>query len=1570
VSPAGTATQTDDGSDLGFRPAAAKPRVPLSVAPAGDDLGFRPATSPENDLGFRPAAPQATSQPPATPQTAAASKGPTIGPAPEPNMWDRLKSSVANSAIGYAVEERLPRLSGALGITPTETASNPYAEQHAHEIIAPGAAFPKPGVAKGVAEFAGGLTTPENVPILAATGGLGALESIIGKAGAGAIGRLVSAGFSASMIQSAVEKWPGFKEAWEKKDMATAQQLATEALLDLAMAHHAFRHAATEPGATPREKFGATLDRTKAVPPEPERPEARPLLRAAPIITPPPAGAVAVPEKTPMPGYLRADPEWLAQNRGLPAGPDTRALPPAPSEAIERAANVNIAPGEKPIPLPAQTPTRIGPGAEPIAAGPSAEAAELGFRPIRKASTEPRAAKSAPTVNEMRPQLAELDARYKRLDDQLRTARSYNTAKQLTAKLRPLSEQRNALRADIEKIEPRPEAKPFTISPDTRTGQVVPERGPAAEKPPESAARGPASPRLATPTWDSLPPEHQEAVRGIMESHEHQPQALQEATDVELKKLSDKGTPLREQFARLHAKDLGLPVHAERAGVTASDFLASVQGAKQEATPFSTTAETPARGPSRSAEAREQRITGGRNATPADMQRTLEEDIRQLEEKTRSAKPGLERQLAEGRLKQNREMLADLRAGKAPTVEPRAAEPSSPELLAKDAGLVYKGEAVKGSGVHQFEHPDFPGATMAMRESDLSTPEALGERMQAKLAEKPIVPKPGETASSVEFMRALSDRKPEAGIATPEMLRDLFSGRLPKEAWQRFVADPVIEKGLGIGEKYAKVREADPEVAGGLHLLDNAPAYFRAKAAQNVHDIIGGLSREQERLFSLMADADSRENLRANHPDEYRRATNDQAIQRALAAYKPVEQELTASRKKVGGATLDQDYLRRVYEEHVAGIGKESAPESSPERATTAFDRVVRPQKIGNLSREATAEYHYQHGLHEFGPAFGTKFIGTHLAALRDQIARDFISKATEISPGAAEPRSITYKGEKYFRPDIAREMRDAGQKDVKAYDRYDPNAGVKYPRQGASKFLGPQEVVRTLNDYGAKRDTGRGPFGRFLQEQTIGFGFGIPHVANILRRVTQSAPLGAANPEAWARAWKVAFDKGLRDRGLEGVDDPTFDKLLQHGAITTGEMANLKSYWGGNLNPANWARTLAGVGHKLIFEPGSFGGVGGIDQRARLYIADLLKSQKPEMSDAAIGKAVNTQLGDYNRQNWNDRQKLMAKFMLFPGWDASSIRWVIEHPIKTTVPPALLVWTANQVLHRLGQNRGEDASDISNIHIGDRSIGVTLLRESMGRNLARPLLNFAQSKIRGESTERAVAEASRGVAQGAGGMVGTLRPDITAGIDLAMNRSSAFGGKELVSPEDYKEPGRVLPNRALEKQAALIVRHAIPALDRMLGSDQEIDFKSFAGSNLGLPNYQDGAEQRLKRNVAESSEVSITIGRLAKTKPDAAREFVQDPDNAAYALFRNELASMTATLKRIDAAKEAVSSAKNLSAREKSERLAQIAKARENLLRNADGLDALLFKRKQEKREKPPAPTLRRPVNENYLDR
>ena len=75
------------------------------------------------------------------------------------------------------------------------------------------------------------------------------------------------------------------------------------------------------------------------------------------------------------------------------------------------------------------------------------------------------------------------------------------------------------------------------------------------------------------------------------------------------------------------------------------------------------------------------------------------------------------------------------------------------------------------------------------------------------------------------------------------------------------------------------------------------------------------------------------------------------------------------------------------------------------------------------------------------------------------------------------------------------------------------------------------------------------------------------------------------------------------------------------------GRVGKPEGYWGGNLNPANWARALAQIGHKVLFEPTAAHGFGGIDQRARLYIAHLLQSQRQDLSDAKIAEAVRTQL-------------------------------------------------------------------------------------------------------------------------------------------------------------------------------------------------------------------------------------------------------------------------------------------------------------------------------------------------------
>jgi hypothetical protein len=197
------------------------------------------------------------------------------------------------------------------------------------------------------------------------------------------------------------------------------------------------------------------------------------------------------------------------------------------------------------------------------------------------------------------------------------------------------------------------------------------------------------------------------------------------------------------------------------------------------------------------------------------------------------------------------------------------------------------------------------------------------------------------------------------------------------------------------------------------------------------------------------------------------------------------------------------------------------------------------------------------------------------------------------------------------------------------------------------------------------------------------------------------------------------------------------------------------------------------------------------------------------------------------------------------------------------------------------------------------------------------------------------------------------LRPNLSACMALTRNKQGLFSSKEIVSKDDSAQPGKVLPSRAIEKQAVFAVRHAIPALDRMLDSNEEIDLRSFVGGNLGVPNYRDDAEKRLLRNASEAEEVHRTVGKLAKSNPELARQYVKDPDNAAFALFYQDLNDLGATLRSMEEAKQRIDES-GLPSEEKKARTATIDKARENLLRHADGLNNLLFERRQRGKASP----------------
>jgi hypothetical protein len=200
-------------------------------------------------------------------------------------------------------------------------------------------------------------------------------------------------------------------------------------------------------------------------------------------------------------------------------------------------------------------------------------------------------------------------------------------------------------------------------------------------------------------------------------------------------------------------------------------------------------------------------------------------------------------------------------------------------------------------------------------------------------------------------------------------------------------------------------------------------------------------------------------------------------------------------------------------------------------------------------------------------------------------------------------------------------------------------------------------------------------------------------------------------------------------------------------------------------------------------------------DQRARIYIADLIKSQRPEFSDARVAQAVNEQLGNYNRANWTDVQRQISKFVLFPGWDMSSLNWVIRHPVRTSLPPALLIWTANQALNALGKNRESEKNDFFAIHAGDRAFTTGLINEPLSRVAAGAPLRFAQALAEGKSPTRAAGEASRGLVSDVTKPLGMLRPDLGLAIELGTNRERIGSSKELYKSSDFSTPGQLLPH-------------------------------------------------------------------------------------------------------------------------------------------------------------------------------
>lgn len=829
----------------------------------------------------------------------------------------------------------------------------------------------------------------------------------------------------------------------------------------------------------------------------------------------------------------------------------------------------------------------------------------------------------------------------------------------------------------------------------------------------------------------------------------------------------------------------------------------------------------------------------------------------------------------------------------------------------------------------------------------------------------------------------------------------------PKHIRQTYdkAVDELISGKLKIGDKYHEVAKHDETVANDLHLVDNAPRYFKAKADANLAKTTAGLTDDQIRLASMMVDSDSRDYLEAHKPEEYSAALGDPKVMEAVDRFKPLQEELTADRKALGwpvrksltieenkdaaadepkwnvvdrqGTVVDsfksegkaqryidqnaedEPHLKRTYPEH----SRSPLPaETGAGQAVGSFphEKGLRPPKMDKKAREMSAEYNYEHGRKDFS-GYVDSFKQTKTAMLKQKLFDDFTDNAEKWTAGTAQPSKIEYNGKTYYRPDVVQKAKEGGT-DLPAYGVYDPTRGEKFmvfnPAEewatlatgkpgikATDRFLGPKTVVDAMENYDSTRGGESGKLRKFFQEQIVGLFGPMVHINNIVRHIGQATGLGTFDPRSWPSIARVLASSDLRGRVLKGVDDATIDMLSKYGAYTDwGDLANLNRYIGGNFNPANWIRTF---GKGVLFDPKFAKGWGGLDPKARVVIADYFKDHYPDMSDADVARAVEDGFGNYNRANWTERQRLMAKFTLFPGWDQASVKWFLRHPFRVGVAGALVTLAINQALKALGKNKGDESTDLSYVHLGDRKFRSGLILDSMGDHLVSPILGALEAKMQHEDIGAGVAS---GGMRGSSALAGTLAgPIVEMVADQVYNRKYAGGGAELVKPEDKYTPGTWAPNAELEKRIAFAALKGSPALNRFIDPQGHWDWaQGLGGGVLGITNYKYGAEERFRQNLSKSYVYEQTLDQMAERDPEAAARFASEPIKSVYLMFHADLSQISRDLKDVDTQIERVRSS-DLPSTERASALEDLKDNRNMLLKAADSLGDAINEAKAE---------------------
>lgn len=834
----------------------------------------------------------------------------------------------------------------------------------------------------------------------------------------------------------------------------------------------------------------------------------------------------------------------------------------------------------------------------------------------------------------------------------------------------------------------------------------------------------------------------------------------------------------------------------------------------------------------------------------------------------------------------------------------------------------------------------------------------------------------GQPAEEGQPNGPLRNRRGERGSSTmsampiPALVEAVATGVKKGGDLYHGAVDKLLEA-VHMGKPRTDIRKFDPDAADLALKMDAGGQYHKAVGEMIAKKVEGPLveqfsktdtpeeraqkneiSHDRMRGFHFMADEDNRYWLLDNgRQDDYHRWNDDPKITKALMEYAPFENDLRAAVKQLGGATIDNDYIKRVMDFGTSGVAYEpdtmrklgiEGPEPIQQGGNKSGfaagkDSTVSPQIDRSKARKDSGQFYWDHGVFDFGPSFQKRWTEVMSKLDEHRLAVHSMSMGTRIDGKEGMPDKIFYNGHDFYSQAIAKEIREVKSrgvpseskdladalgvdelplpKDVKTYGIYEPMKGssrfanaatslasrvlnegagaqgieaqaANVNRMAKLRYAIPEEIAQALHDAGREKETGAltklatkilGPVTQAIRQQVVGFAYGVPHMANVLRKVMQATSGSVLNPQAWANAWKVAFDKELKQRGINGVADPRYDMLLRNGAISEGAIPEYKHYIEGNLDPRNWQdfketignafrqggkadkpvtpiSALTGIG-RLAFEPlnrfseaghDNLFKAGGIDQRARIWLADLAKNRFPGMSDADIAHGVNMTLGRYNRASWTDLQRAIAPLMFFAGWDYSSMAYALKHPFKTTVAPAVLMLMANSLISAIGANHRKDEHDLASTHVGNYSIKTNLINDNMGDHIWGWALRGGQAALDRRGAKETTNRMVHGLPSDLAGVTtGTLNPVLGGMATAADNKLRPGGGGDIVPQGDYKKRGFIPgTSKATTDWMRFAGSKAFPLLDQMTNSGDRPSF-SAAARLAGVNVYKDKKKNR-----------------------------------------------------------------------------------------------------------------------------